>query len=85
MLLGGVPIEDRIVLRLARVVADASLAAKLNMAYTLRSEVVNLTYPERQAIIAALEQRPDGLDGLHELLVANHAWQLRQRLEPGVG
>ena len=80
MLLGGVPIEDRLLLRLARVVHDPALAGKLGMAYTLRSGVLNLSYPERQTILTALEHHPAGLEGLHEQLVGHQAWQLRQRL-----
>ena len=80
MVLGGVPIEDGFVLRLARAVAHPALASKLNMAYTLRSEVVNLNYTDRHAILEALEQKPVGLDGLLERFLADDAWQLRQRL-----
>ena len=80
MLLGGVSVEDRLVLRLARVVPDAGLSGKLNMAYTLRSAVVNLTYPERQTILEALEGGSPGLDELRLELGAHPAWQLRQRL-----
>jgi hypothetical protein len=78
MVLGGVPIEDRFVLRLARLVGDAELASKLYMAYSLRFEAVDLNYIERHAILATLEQQPAGFEGLLERLVADYAWQLRQ-------
>ncbi len=80
MLLGGVSVEDRLVLRLARVVGDGALAGKLNMAYTLRSAVLNLTYSERQTILDALEGGASGLSELRAELLSNPAWQLRQRL-----
>jgi hypothetical protein len=80
VLLGGVPIEDRLVLRLARAVDDSGLAGKLTMAYTLRSQVVNLTHDERQTILSALQRQPEGLEQLHDQLVEHAAWQLRQRL-----
>ena len=80
VVLGGVPIEDRFVLRLARTVADTALASKLYMAYSLRSEGVNLNYIERHAILETLEQEPVGFEGLLERLLADYAWQLRQRL-----
>lgn len=80
MLVGGVQVEDRLVLRLARVVADPALAGKLSMAYTLRSHVLNLTYPERQKILDALDEAPAGLEELRQELVLHAAWQLRQRL-----
>ena len=78
MVLGGVPIEDRFVLRLARLVGDSELASKLYMAYSLRLEAVDLNYIERHAILATLEQQPSGFEGLLERLVADYAWQLRQ-------
>ena len=80
MLLGGVPIEDRLLLRLARAVDQPALAGKLTMAYTLRSAVVNLTTDERQAILAALDSRPAGLEALHSQLREHAAWRLRERL-----
>jgi hypothetical protein len=78
--LGGVPIEDRLLLRLARAVHDPALSGKLATAYTLRSEVLNLSFPERQTILTTLERGPAGLEELHEQLVRHEAWQLRQRL-----
>ena len=50
------------------------------MAYTLRSHVLNLTYPERQTILDALDEAPAGLEELRQELVSHAAWQLRQRL-----
>ena len=80
MLVSGVPIENEHVLRLARTVTDAELGRKLLMAYTLRSEVLNLRFHERQAILSAIENQPSGLEALHERLVATYAWRVRERL-----
>jgi hypothetical protein len=50
------------------------------MAWTLRSPVLNLTISERDTILATLADGPIGLEGLRGLLLANQAWQLRERL-----
>ena len=80
MLLGGVDVEDRVVLRLAGAVQHRALSRKLSMAWTLRSPVLNLTVSERDTILAALADAPRGLEGLRELLLAHKAWRLRERL-----
>jgi hypothetical protein len=76
----GVSVEDRLILRLATVVTDVQLASKLSMAYTFRSEVLNLSFAERQVIVGVLENQPAGLEALYEQLVGEPAWNVRQRL-----
>ena len=87
MLFCGVAVEDWLILRLAGVVTDAELAGKLFMAYTLLSEVLNLSFAERQVIVGVLdnqvgvlENQPAGLEALYEQLVGEPAWNVRQRL-----
>lgn len=80
MLLAGVTVEDSLILRLAAAVDDFGLARKLKLAHTLRSQVLNLTIAERQRILAVVEDPRSGLEDLRELLVANQAWRLRERL-----
>ena len=80
MVLGGVEVEDRVVLRLAGAVRHRPLSRKLSMAWTLRSPVVNLTVSERDTILATLADDPLGLEGLRDLLLVHEAWRLRERL-----
>ena len=80
MLLGGVEVENTTVLRLASAVKQPPLSRKLSMAWTLRSPVLNLTVAERQTILASLDEPPNGLEGLRDLLLVNPAWRLRERL-----
>lgn len=85
MLLGGVWVEDGVVLRLAEALRDKALSRKLRMACTLRSPVVNLTLAERHAILAVLGDPPLSLEGLRELILANPRWMLYPRLESDFG
>lgn len=80
MLLGGVEVEDRDVLRLAGAVQHRALSRKLDMAWTLRSPVLNLTVSERDTILATLVDAPTGLEALRDLLLESQAWHLRERL-----
>ena len=80
MVLAGVTVEDGVILRLAGAVNDLPLANKLKLAHTLRSQVLNLTFAERQKILAALEDPRTGLEGVRETLLAHPTWQLRAKL-----
>jgi hypothetical protein len=71
VLLGGVPVEDRQVLRIAGLV-DPNLGSKLVTAYRLHFPVVALNYREREAILAALETAP-ALGDLRDALAAKDA------------
>jgi hypothetical protein len=79
MLLGGVPIDDELVRRLAAIVGRP-LAGRLDQALLFRAQVVALTRDEKEAILAALVQAPPELEALRELLVADERWRLRGRL-----
>jgi hypothetical protein len=76
VLLGGVWVEDGMVLRLTAAIQHKALSRKLSMAYRLRSPVVNLTVAERHTILAVLEEQPPGLDALRERLLTDQAWLL---------
>lgn len=80
MLLAGVDVEDRVILALADAVDDFGLARKLKLAHTLRSQIVNLTVGERHMILGVVGDPRTGLEDLHDLLVANEAWRLTERL-----
>lgn len=80
MLLGGLWVEDGVVLRLAEALQHKALSRKLSTAYTLRSPVVNLTVAERHAILALLNDPPPGLAGLRKLVLANPRWVLHEPL-----
>ena len=80
MRLGGVPVDDRLVLRLGQVVDDRALASKLTLAYTFRSEILNFTQAEREKILWALDRRPAGLEDLHRQLLTSPFWKSHQRI-----
>ena len=84
-MLGGVWVEDGVVLRLAEALRHGALSRKLSMACTLRSPVVNLTMAERHAILAVVDAPPPSLKGLRELILANPGWMLHQRPESESG
>lgn len=80
VLLSGVLVDDRMVLQLARLV-EQSLGAKLVTAYRLRSDVVALTYVEREAIVSALESTPSQpLLEIREAFLRSEAWRPRERV-----
>jgi hypothetical protein len=63
MTLAGIPVEDRVVVKLARRLRDAGLddtAESLEEAYYAERQVAALTIPEREAILRVLEDCPDG-------------------------
>jgi hypothetical protein len=80
VLLGGVWVDDEMVQRLIAAVQHKALSRKLRMAYRLRSPVLNLTVAERHTILAVLDEQPPGLEALRELLLADEAWLLRERV-----
>ena len=80
MLMGGVPVEDRLILQLSLALPPA-LAHKLKTAYVLKASVLGLTTDERQTILAALEKPPTELQTLRDTLLQDPAWRLRERLQ----
>jgi hypothetical protein len=75
MLIAGVTVEDRVVLKIARALPHSTLASKLVTAYTLRSSILNLTGEERRQVLIALERGPAELRALHSELVQHPAWR----------
>ena len=74
LLLGGVAVDDEAVWELAGLV-EMPLRQKLETALRLRSNVVDMTSDDRMAILRALENRPDGLRGVRELLLTDEKWR----------
>lgn len=74
LLLGGVAVDDEAVWKLARLV-ERPLGHKLETALRLRAGVVAVTSAEREAILRALEDAPDGLQGVRELLLTDESWR----------
>ena len=83
MMLAGTPVRDRDVLELAGLLRDASfddVAERLENAYDVECKVLALTVPDREAIIRALNDPPDGLAELRGVLLREHAWRKREGL-----
>jgi hypothetical protein len=82
MLVGGVPIDERLLRELARVV-DRKLARRLDTALLYRAQVLGLTVDERAAILKALETPPPGLEELRATLLQDPRWRLSESLGQG--
>ena len=80
MHLAGVPIQDELVLELARLVDDPVLAARLEDAYGSMTKLLALTIPERETIIRALDDPPDGLEELRAVLLREPVARVRDGL-----
>jgi hypothetical protein len=79
VLLGGVAVDDEGVWELARLV-DKPLSQKLEAALRLRSSVVSVSPEEQKAILHALENAPDTLHGVRELLLTDETWRRSESL-----
>ncbi|HET9288771.1 MAG TPA: hypothetical protein VFO26_14550 [Gaiella sp.] len=77
--MGGVPIDERLLRELARVV-DRKLAQRLDTALLYRAKVLGLTVAERESILKALENPPPGLEELRAILLQDSRWRLSERL-----
>ncbi len=78
--LAGVPIQDDLILELARMVDDDALATKLETAFGRMTRVLALTIPERETILAAMEDVPVGLEELHGVLLRESQWRRAEGL-----
>ena len=67
-------------LELARLVDDDALAERLDTAYSRMTKVLALTIPERETIIQALDEAPDGLEELRAVLLREHVARVRDGL-----
>ena len=65
---GSVPIPDRLVLELARLIDDEELDMKLRSALGRDIKVLALETEERETILVALEDPPAGLEELRAVL-----------------
>ena len=75
MIIAGVTVEDRLILKIAKALPHSVLASKLVTAYTLRSSVLNLTTDERRQVLIALVSGPAELQELHDELAQHPAWR----------
>jgi hypothetical protein len=80
MFLAGIPVPDRLVLELARLVDDEYLETKLRSALGRDVKVLALETEERETILAALDDPPTGLEELRAVLLPEHTWRQREGL-----
>ena len=74
MLVGGVPVDERLLRRLAEVVPPA-VGPSPGPGVVLPRGGPRLTAAERRAILAALENPPPGLENLRATLIQDPAWR----------
>ena len=83
MFLAGIPVEDRLVLTLARRLRDVGLddtAERLETGYERETVVLALDIPQREALLRVLEDGPDEFAELRGVLVKEQAWRVREGL-----
>ena len=83
MMLAGIPVRDQDVLELARLLRDCGFddtAEKLEDGYDVETKVLALTIDDREAILRALDDPPDGLAELRGVLLRGHEWRVREGL-----
>ena len=68
MMLAGVSVRNELVQRLAHLVGDSDLAGKIKRGLDAQQVNLPLTAPEREAILVALDDAPDGLEELRDRL-----------------
>ena len=86
MLLAGIPVSRPLVVELVELLRDEcyfKAADTLEHALANEQPAVGLTIRERTAILDVLDGRPAGLDELHAVLMAEHAWRVCEGLAPG--
>jgi hypothetical protein len=80
MMLAGIAVRDDLILELARLVNDDTLADKLEDCYGREVKVLALDIPGRETIIRALEDPPAGLEELRGVLPREVGWRRREGL-----
>ena len=80
MFVAGIPARDEAVLELARLVDDPALADRLETAYGRETKVLALTIPDREKILAALEDAPADLAELRGVLLRELEWRRAEGL-----
>jgi len=86
MFLAGLPVRDADVLDLAGLLHDAGFgdtAETLVVALEAEHALVALSIQDRKAILRALDDPPDSLTDLHDVLLGEHAWRQLVGLVPG--
>jgi len=78
--LAGVPVRKDLVKVLADLV-DEPTASLLRVAVERGTLIVALTVEDRERILRALEDCPDGLAELRGVLAAEHEWRVREGLD----
>jgi hypothetical protein len=78
--LAGVPVPDRLVLTLASLVDDEVLEMKLRRAVVRETKVLALELDERDTILLAVEDPPEGPEELRGVLLAEREWRQREGL-----
>ena len=79
----GIAVPDQDVLELARLLREAGFnesAERIKNAYDLETKILALTIPEREQIIRALDEPPDGLAELRTVLLREHEGRVREGL-----
>ena len=80
MELAGFEVPDEHVLELAGLLMDGGYdetAERLSYALKWGDEVVGLRIADRLAIMDVLDNPPEGLAGLRDVLVTEHRWRVR--------
>jgi len=83
MHLAGIPVRDEDVFKLSGLLRSAGfedVASKLTKALLIETTILALTIPDRESILRALDDPPDGLAELRGVLLREHEWRLRQGL-----
>ena len=80
MFLAGLPVPDKLILELAQLLRDndsEETAERLENAYDNQVKLLALSIGEREDIILALDDPPDGLEELRGVLLSEHTARIR--------
>lgn len=83
-MLAGVPVAADSVAELARIVranGGDQLADRLERALRNEVKLLGLEIDERAIVLAALDDPPDGLAEVRGVLMNEHQWRQRERLD----
>jgi hypothetical protein len=83
MMLAGLSVPDRLVLDLIGRLREAGFedtATTLDQAYDREAKILALSITDREAILRALEDCPDGFGELRSVLTREHEWRKREGL-----
>jgi hypothetical protein len=86
MYVAGVRVREEDVLRLAGLLHDAGFddtAEALVVALEAEQGIVGLSIQDREAILRALDDPPEGLSELRGVLLNDHQWRVGLGLVPG--